>query len=354
MDSSTVSWGCCLNDNTKSSKPFINCVKCNRSYHFVCLSICEITSDSDAYCKWYCSDCTSLISNSSKKESTPSRNVTITRGNKRPALNSPPHTTAVTTEDVRSIVQEVIKAEFASMLQQITDTILNVVNKELEPIRHDIRELSTSLSFHTKEFKEFQSEHNALKTSVKDLENENSELINSVADLILRVNYLEQQTRSSNLEVQCLPENKQENLYTVVKQLGSVVGCELNESDIHHCTRVAKLQATSTRPRSVVVQLASPKIRDQLLASVINYNKNKDNTLKLNSADLGIAGEKSPVFVLDHLSPSNKALHAATRLKAKDKGYRFVWVRNGRIFVWKNETADHILIRNLDSLNKLI
>lgn len=117
-----------------------------------------------------------------------------------------------------------------------------------------------------------------------------------MADLSHRINYLEQQTRSNNLELQCLPENKQENLYTVVKQLGSVVGCVLSDNDILHCTRVAKLQATNTRPRSVVVQLASPRIRDNLLASTIDYNKEKKtNTEKLNSADLGIAGDKKPV-----------------------------------------------------------
>lgn len=294
--------------------------------------------------------------NISKKEDTPIRNVSTTRGNKRLALNSPPQEkkSVVTTEDVRTIIQEVLKTELSSMLREINKTILNVMNKELEPIKKDIRELTESLNFHTKEFEEYQTKHTALKNVVKDLKDENNELKNSVADLSHRINYLEQQSRSGNLEIQCLPENKQENLYTVVKQLGSVVGCVLNDSDVLHCTRVAKLQTTSTRPRSVVVQLASPRVRDMLLASVIEYNKGKNNVDKLNSADLGLAGERKPVFVLEHLSPSNKALHAATRLKVKEKGYKFVWVRNGRIFVRKTPESDHILIKNLESLNKLI
>lgn len=290
---------------------------------------------------------------SSKKDSTPERNVSVSRGNKRPALNSPPEPApAVTGEEVRSIVQEVIKAEFATMLKQINTTIINIVNSELAPIRADLEEFRVSLDFHTGQFDEFRSEYSEFKSTTKELKDENIKLQNTVADLRQRLSYLEQHARANNLELQCLPEHKQENLYTIVKQLGSVVGCVVQDSDISHCTRIAKLNAKNIRPRSIVVQLASPRIRDQLLASVINYNKNKSHE-KLNTSDFGMAGNRTPVFVAEHLSPINKALHAATRLKAKEKGYKYVWVRNGRIFVRKTESDEHILIGSLDILNKL-
>uniref|UniRef100_A0A2A4IXU4 FP protein C-terminal domain-containing protein n=1 Tax=Heliothis virescens TaxID=7102 RepID=A0A2A4IXU4_HELVI len=348
-------WGCCTNDSDKENKPLINCIRCNKSYHFICLSIAEIPKDSEAYRDWKCAGCSSmsLLPTSAKKNSTPVRNVSTTRGNKRPALNSPPETaTAITSEEVRSIVQEVIKAEFATMIQQINSSIVSIVNGELAPIRKDVEELKASLSFHTSEFDKFQSEHVELKNTARELKDENLKLQNTVADLSQRLNYLEQQTRANNLELQCVPENKNENLYTIVKQLGSVVDCEIKDSDISHCTRIAKLNTSNTRPRSIVVQLASPRIRDQLLASVIDYNKNKTHE-KLNTADFGMAGNKSPVFVAEHLSPAYKALHAATRLKAKEKGYKYVWVRNGRIFVRKSDGDEHIFIKSIDILSKL-
>lgn len=356
MAQSKQSWGCSTNDrcDLDDGKEFINCMKCKRSFHYGCLNISVITSGTEAYRDWNCTDCTTINANTTMT-ATPNRNISTTRGNKRPALNSPPQNAAVTAEDVRSIVQEVIKAELASMLQQLNTTILNVVNRELAPIKHEIKELTESLNFHTKQFEDFQSEHKSLEKTAKDLTEQNTNLKILTTDLSLRVNYLEQQTRSNNIEIQCLPENKQENLYTVVKQLGSVVGCSLSDNDILHCTRVAKQQAANTRPRSIIVQLASPKVRDNLLASVINHNKKKKvNSEKLNTADLGIAGDKMPVFVLEHLSPANKALHAATRQKAKDKGYQFIWVRNSRIFVRKTTEDEHIMIKNLESLNKLL
>uniref|UniRef100_A0A2H1W117 SFRICE_025839 n=1 Tax=Spodoptera frugiperda TaxID=7108 RepID=A0A2H1W117_SPOFR len=272
---------------------------------------------------------------------------------KDPHLNSPPEIKAVTSDEVRLIVQEVVQKELDMMAQKFSNMIVTIINRELEPIKSEIRDLKESFNFHTTEFDRLQSEHVELTNNYKNVKKENDILNKTVGDLSQRLNYLEQQARSNNLEIQCLPENKQENLFTVVKQLGSVVGCEIKDSDIMNCTRTAKLQTSNDRPRSVVVQLVSPKIRDLLLASVIKYNKRTPES-KLSTADLGLAGSKSPVYVVEHLSPAHKALHAATRLRAKEKGYKFVWIRNGRIFVRKNIDSDHILIKNLEAINKIL
>jgi hypothetical protein len=38
-------------------------------------------------------------------------------------------------------------------------------------------------------------------------------------------------------------------------------------------------------------------------------------------------------------------------MKGKELGYRFVWVRDGRIYVRKDEHCQALQIRNMDSLN---
>lgn len=352
MTSSSVSWGCCSNENNEEEEHYIMCVNCKKSFHFLCLSIPIIDIGSELYCNWKCPGCMIILLKTAKKDCTPIRNVSTSRGNKRLALNSPPEERAVTADDVRNIVEDVVKTQFTAMLQQFKSTIINLMKPELEPIKKDIEDLKDSLTHHMKDLDDLQADNTTAKNTIKVLTAENLQLKNSVTDLKQKLNYLEQQSRSNNLELQCLPEHKQENLYTTAKQLGSVVGCDLKDSDILHATRVAKLNTSNPRPRSVVLQLASPRIRDQLLAAVISHNKkNKDN--KLNSADFGIAGSKTPVFVVEHLSTANKALHAATRLKAKEKGYKYVWVRGGKIYIKKNEDENHIVIKTLDALEMI-
>ncbi|CAB3254133.1 unnamed protein product [Arctia plantaginis] len=265
MSLSTLKWGCCTNEEAEEHEQLINCIRCNKSYHFLCLSLPEIPADSDVYRQWKCPVCMILTSKTRTKDCTPVRNTSVstTRGSKRQALNSPPESSAVTAEDVRSIEQSVIETEFATLLKQLNNTLVSTLNKELEPLKTDIEELKTSFTFHTKEFDELKSEHVIVKSNIINLKEENQQLNNTVSELRQKLNYLEQHARSNNLEIQCLPENAKENLYTVVKQLGSVVGCELKDGDILHATRTAKLNKSIARPRSVVVQLASPRTRDQ-------------------------------------------------------------------------------------------
>ena len=108
-----------------------------------------------------------------------------------------------------------------------------------------------------------------------------------------------------------------------------------------------------SRPRSVIVKLRSPRCRDELYSDMTRYNKSHSDD-KLNSCVLGYGGSKLPVYVSEHLSPIYKSLHAAARLKAKEKSYKFIWVRYGKIYVCKSESSGTILIKNEQRLEKIV
>ncbi|XP_047025520.1 uncharacterized protein LOC124642153 [Helicoverpa zea] len=290
-----------------------------------------------------------------KHEKAPLRNVSTTRGNKRQALGSPPQETTeklLSRHDVREIIEEVMETKLSIMLAKFNDTMIALLNSKLQPINEKISAMDDSLKFINSQYEDLLKEHVSSKDTIIELQKENLEMRNNIKTLNMRVDQLEQQTRANNIEIQCLPEKKHENLFNIVSEIAKVSGCVMESRDILHCTRVAKINPNNSRPRSIVVQLASPRIRDQFLASIINFNKNnKDN--KLNSMHLGYPGQKSAIFVTEHLSPTYRALHAAARIKAREIGYSFVWIRNGRIFMRKTQESEHILVRNMDTLKKL-
>lgn len=302
-----------------------------------------------------CQEDTTQASKSSISDSTPLRNVATNRGNKRIAIGSPSPSSspAKDTSDLAKTIQDIVKTEIENLLKQFNEKLCTAISRELMPIKNELKELNESVSFINDKFETIQKEQAATYKELKVLREENTTLKETVGDLNTRLNYLEQQSRASNLELQCVPENKNEELYSIVMQLSKNVSCDLKNTDVLHCTRVAKVNQSSNRPRSIVVQLASPKTRDQLLASVIKYNKTHPKD-RLQSNHLGITGPSCPVYVVEHLSPANKALHAAARRKAKEVGFKFVWVRNGRIFVRKNETSEFIFVKNMDILSKLV
>ncbi|VVC87355.1 unnamed protein product [Leptidea sinapis] len=92
-------------------------------------------------------------------------------------------------------------------------------------------------------------------------------------------------------------------------------GNPIKEGHILKCTRIAKLNKDSPRPRTILVKFFSPIIRDQFYASITKFNKNKTKDDRPNTSHLGLAGEKQGVFIMEHLSPEAKALHAQARNK---------------------------------------
>lgn len=299
--------------------------------------------------KWICPLCTDAHK-VGENDNTPVKydpNVSV-RPRKKPALNSPPGDKPVTRDEMEDIIQGFM----VEVNKSIRKTIGDILSTELKSIRGELNEVKESMDFINDKFEAITQENSDSSMKIKRLEEENSSLQSTIQDLSTRINHLEQSARNNNIEIQCVPEKRDENLLNIVKNLGNTINFQITEDYLAHLTRVAKLNKDSNRPRSIIVQFNSPRVRDQFLAASIKYNKYHPQD-RLNSSHAGISGAKTPIFVCEHLSTANKTLHAAARQVAKDKGYKYVWVRGGRIYMRKTETSEFKIIKNTDSLNKL-
>ncbi|KAJ8724819.1 hypothetical protein PYW07_017444 [Mythimna separata] len=246
-------------------------------------------------------------------------------------------------------LRHIIKQELGTTIKE---TIKELVADQLSSINERLDCFHNSLQFFNQKFEEIKSQLVERDSIIANLQADNERLKSNANDLTTRLGVVEQHLRESNIEINGIPEHKSENLANTLINLSAAIGSPLNDKDILQITRIAKLNKDSDRPRSVIAKLQSPRQRDTILAAVVNYNK-KNPQDKLSSHHLGIAGHRAPVFVSEHLSPANKQLHAATRKLAKETSYKFVWIRNGRIFVRKDVDHDSIYIRNADTLKRL-
>jgi hypothetical protein len=342
-----LTWGCCvfgLQDNK-----YVDCMKCKKAFHIECISM---TDDQEelATSTWLCPLCHDS-GRKGNKDDTPVRynpNITVRPG-KRQALNSPPtNDNPITTKEMQGIIEGVM----SEIRNTMRSTITEILGAELRSLKEEISDVKESMNFINLKYETITKEHEESANRVKHLEEENCALQLKVDDLSHRMNQMEQTARSNNIEIQCMPEKKDENLLSIITELGRTINCHISSEHLAHYTRIAKLKRDTDRPRSIVVQFNSPRMRDQFLAAVIRFNKSKPYE-KLNSSHAGLPGTKIPIFVCEHLSPTNKALHAAARHAAREKGYKYVWVRNGRIYMRKSDDTDYKVIRNIDTLHKL-
>lgn len=363
MAEKQTSWGCCNIIKDKDDK-HMQCIECKKKYHFGCLGI---DSSTKVYTDWNCPKCSRPKLKGTNNDETPVKpsisrtNYKITdsnvtkRSSKRQALSSPTSpviSEGLSQELIRNVINEAINKQMSNLMIDINKTIKNSISTHFKNLENKFEELQTSVSFISNQYDDMKKQLDTHLELVNKLKQENQTLQCAVTNLQNKVNLMEQHARANNVEIQCVPESKNENIINVIKQLSKSVGFNIKDNEIAHCTRIAKINPKTTRPRSIIVQLSAPMIRDQLLAAVIKFNKSNPSN-KLNTSHLGIAGNKVPVYVCEHLSASNKSLHAAARQKAKELNYKHIWVRNGRIFMRKTDNSDYKLINSVECLNKL-
>lgn len=326
----------------------LNCQDCTKSYHCTCVGL-----EKDEYKKlsarakkaWMCLDCVSAKEGVKSPE---------------PPKELDSASSELSSRQTAAIENRLSRME-SSMLSKITDlfetTVLRTIRSDLERLRKDVEpliELKASVELMSEIHDDTVKELKNLRKEVQELRTDNINLQKDVSELHLRIDQMDQHARENNLEIQCLPEFSNENLVISVKQLASAVSCPLDDKEIMSCTRVAKANPSSSRPRSVIVRLYSPRKRDEVLAACLKYNKSKTTEdEKLNSAALGIGGAKQRIYVAEHLSPKNRELQAKARQFKKDKKYSFLWVRNGRILLRKDDKSPAIWVKNLEVLKNL-
>lgn len=352
---------CCAFCSDLAEKDYLECQRCTNNYHYSCLDISPEEGNNflNANQKWICLSCSSKQPKGKDpvRPSTPTNLAERTFNVTRRKFNNKPESLQAYINDMpdsvsRSDMQAMIRDEMRLVMDEYMEKFRNTLNVEIRELRDQITSFKDSLSFLSAQYDSINSDMVLQNSTIKLLKTENQQLRSEVNVLSNRVRQMDQLSRSANLELQCVPEHKAENVLSIVKQLGQVVKCPINDSDISYCSRVAKSNPKSSRPRTILVKFNTPRTRDSLLAATIQHNKLHPDE-KLNTSILGLDDKKIALFVTENLTVENKNLHAAARLRAKELNYKFVWVRGGRVYMRKSVDAETVFIRNMDSINNL-
>lgn len=306
----------------------LKCTKCIKHYHNDCVGY---SGDSIPRSQWICPSCA------------PNNKATT-------SLEAQTSNSTIPIHIINKIEDKIVSA----IRKELPNIIREVLASELEPVKKQLQLLEDSTTLLSNQYDELLEVVNSKTEEISCLRAEKNVLGSTVNDLQYRLSSMEQFARQTNAEIVGVPEHRNENTNKIIEQICNVVGFTLSSPrDILFTTRVAKTNRESGKPRNLICQFPNKFIRDNFLAAVINYNKTNKN-LKLSSSLLGISGPEVPVYVNEHLTRANKSLHAETRKRAKNNGFKFVWVRNGKIFVRKDETSAAKNILNFEHLEQLI
>lgn len=362
----------CFKATTKQDS--VSCALCKQGYHFNCVGL-----NSKLYLKlaketvagWKCPTCTNvgrrkgsnlnspvgrLLDDSimSCDESTQECNSSSIANPCIPPMqqsssSSSPATGALTLDGIAQLLDSRITNLKQTLFSEMRSIVQGEINTGLDRIKAEFTETTDFLA---QEQNDIKGRISSYESQIKNLEQQNCTLQGEINTFKRRLESIEKISRNNNVEIQAVPEKSTENVLTIVKSLYGTVNLSVSDSEISACRRVAKMSASSSRPRNILVTLPSVRHRDNLISAVKRYNKTHSND-QLNSQHLGITGEKGYIYVAEHLSPESKELHAATRQAARGR-YKYVWVKFGNIYVRKDDNSPAILIKNKECLQKLL
>lgn len=286
-------------------KPSISCSKCKNQYHVTCTDL-PVDFVKLRGVSWTCKPCLSSA--------------------------DPSHDCATGSEPTL--------AQLLSVISAIRDDIASFKTEQSV--------LAESVKFYGQKIDDFQVEISGFREILKEfksLKMQVTALKEDNARLQKELNDSQQYTRLNNLEINGVPETKNENILQIVESISQAVGVKVNRSSIDACHRVPT--RIPNKPKPIVVKFVSRITKDELLAA----SKKKRG---VSSSAIGIPTNESTIYVNEHLTISNKKLYGETRSLCKEKNYKYCWTKDCKIFVRKGDDTRVIGIDSSESLKKIV
>lgn len=358
--------------NRELDNKCLTCNTCKSIYCYECLnidvkSVDRLTRDQLAALK--CPSCTNVTRRRVNDDNmpvgtTPDRKMErITPGSHAPisalpssSLGEMQNPEPLSLESISKLFDEKLSLAspfVVSLRVALKDDIKELVAVEMKSSMTGlIADFTTTTDFLTLEQTDIKNKIAERDQKIQELEQENIRVQRELVNMHKRMSIVEKISRDHNVEIQGVPESKSENLIGIFKILCDTIASPIMDSDIRGFRRVAKIDPSSTRPRNIIVTLSSPRLRDQVLSAVHRFNKGNAKDM-LSSRHLGLTVESKRVYVVEHLSPDTKQIHAAARKFARDNGYKYVWVKFGQVFLRKDDASSAIRVKSVDFLKTL-
>jgi Baculovirus FP protein/PHD-finger len=177
-----------------------------------------------------------------------------------------------------------------------------------------------------------------LTKKVESLKEEKLQQQKIISDLQNKICELEQNQLNKNIEITNVKKINNENVKDTVEKIAKALNLSDTVPEIEHVYR-ANTNRTDRDPK-LVICFRSGAARNAWLE-----RKRECKNLTSDSV-FQDANKTTKIYVNEHMSPYYKKLFYQAKEKAREQNWKFVWIKNGKIFARSNETMSIIRINN--------
>lgn len=304
----------------------VTCTRCSGTSHRACVNMPQ---GSQVPAAWLCPDC---------KASMPRANTDGT------PIKGQPHTSNSTDSAVEPADLNLIQ-KFREEVKKASEEC-KIWREEVA----DIRSIMNSMADRIDKLERRVEDLEKLRSSAVGVESEaNKALEAAVSQLKSDLDERDQELLLNDVDIAGIPEEDNESVQHLVLACATKLGVPLDERDIVSCRRVGVRRTEAQeepRPRAVTVRLARRSTRDQLLKAARVRRG-------LNTEGLGLRAPPRPIYLNERLTRTNRQIFNKAREIAKKLSWRFVWTREGRVFVRRDHGAPASRIRSCGELERV-
>ncbi|CAK1595245.1 unnamed protein product [Parnassius mnemosyne] len=370
MNNSQNCAGC---KNSITNKDFLQCMQCKGKYDLDCANISPKNFRQMERKKehWKCPECLSKLPKKGNSN-TPVRGTTaileggtnlrtdsstvshvLKSGNpnvtvRSKVLNPPPLSE---TSNLVQGVENITINSYADILNDLKIYMKNLLHDEMDRVQKAIGSLTNTIKDQNSRIEQLEARVSILESKSETKPAQTHPIERIVMQLQADIAERDQTLLSNDLEIAGCPETPNENCTHIILTVAKKIGMELDDKDIVSAERVgplrpAKQDSTTPRPRPIAVRLARRDTRNGLLQAA----RSRRN---LNSDGLELPGSTKLLYLNERLTRFNRQLFQKARSLAREVQFKYVWVREGKIFVRKEQGKPRIRIRNEMDLSKV-
>lgn len=213
------------------------------------------------------------------------------------------------------------------------DTLL-LLKETVQGIEHTVQMISDQYDDILHRLNEQENDIKDLKKRVDKIER--ADAANEVRELRSELNELEWRSRRKNIEIHGVLETEGEDLLGVVKGVASKLGVE--ELKTEEVSAVHRLPSKPGKTRGIIVSFARQETRDAWLSKKRVLNRSSGS---------------GRLYITENMTKQGRTLLWQAREWAKVSNYKFVWYKNGKVFVRQGERMPAHVISSEDDLRAL-
>lgn len=192
-----------------------------------------------------------------------------------------------------------------------------------------LKQLNMKMDLILKSHIESKNEMAELKNMISELKSELKNRDEKIQELNEKLWIMDQYSRNRNVEICNIPKTQGENLEEIVVNMASKMDITIEARDVDI---VHRLPSRNGDVEPIIVQFCSRRVRDQFLS-----NKKKVIT------SYETTGEgMGKIFINANLNKYFKDLRYKAKQEANNHGYKFVWFKNNKILMKKNESSPYV------------